>query len=122
MSKFLIKASIILLITSCTQERSLFAESVITKEDPNPPKKSNLIQVSEFSIVSSNYDTLYLKEGDYMAEVLNESWEDGSFRRDEVGKSTKVILLDEEGFSYISKKSTPSESYYARLSNLSNRH
>lgn len=126
MSKFLIRASVILLIASCTQGKQVFAENGIKKENsviPDSTKGSSepsLIKTSEFSVVNSNYDTLYLKKGDPMAETLNESWKNGIFRRDDAGKRTTVILLDESVFNYISEQSHPSEGYESRLSKLTN--
>lgn len=81
---------------------------------------SNLIQVSEFSIVTLDKDTLYLKEGDNMAIHIKNYWDNGEFRKYEGGNNTAVIVVSEGDFNSLSEKSTKDPVLIQRLSQLAN--
>lgn len=81
---------------------------------------SNLIQVSEFSIVTANRDTLYLKEEDVMSIHLKTNWDNGNFRNFEDSLNTYVILVNEKSFSTLSSRSIKDPVFVERLSKLSN--
>jgi hypothetical protein len=79
---------------------------------------SNLIQVSEFSIVTTDKDTLYLKEGDEMSMHLKANWDNGAFRNYDSGINTSVIMVNEETFNTLSGKSIKDPVVVQRLSKL----
>ena len=79
---------------------------------------SNLIQVSEFSIVTTDKDTLYLKEGDEMSMHLKANWDNGAFRNYDSGINTSVIMVNEETFNALSGKSIKDPIAVQRLSKL----
>jgi len=79
---------------------------------------SNLIQVSEFSIVTTDKDTLYLKEGDGMSMHIKANWDNGAFRNYDSGINTSVIMVNEETFNTLSGKSIKDPVVVQRLSKL----
>ena len=81
---------------------------------------SNLVQVSEFSIVTADKDTLYLKSGDEMAEHLRKNWESGAFDAYNDGVSTTVLMLDEKTFHSLSLRSLNDDRFVRGLSHLTN--
>jgi len=81
---------------------------------------SSLIQVSEFSIVTVDKDTLYLKDGDDMAIHIKNYWDNGEFRKYDNGNNTAVIVVSEGDFNSLSEKSTKDPVLIQRLSQLAN--
>lgn len=79
---------------------------------------SNLIQVSEFSIVTTDKDTLYLKDGDGMSMHLKTNWDNGAFNSYNGGINTSVIMVNEETFNTLSGKSIKDPVAVQRLSKL----
>ncbi len=79
---------------------------------------SNLTQVSEFSIVTTDKDTLYLKEGDEMSIYLKNHWDNGAFRNYDSGINISVIMVNEETFNTLSGKSIKDPIVVQRLSKL----
>ncbi len=91
MKKKLFIAAASLLFAACGQQKGV---------------SSKLIQVSEFSIVTVDKDTLYLKEGDDMAIHIKNYWDNGEFRKYDNENNPAVILVSEGDFNSLSEKST----------------
>lgn len=81
---------------------------------------SNLIQVSEFSIVTTDKDTLYLKEGNEMSIHLKNNWDKGAFNNYNEGINTSVIIVSEEAFNSLSVKSIKDPVVVQSLTKLTN--
>jgi hypothetical protein len=67
---------------------------------------TNFIKVSDFSIVTNDHDTLYLKRGggDGMADLLKEFWDKGLFCEENEGNETFVFTLSPDEFAILEKK------------------
>ena len=63
----------------------------------------NLIQNSEFAIVTPKLDTLFLCEDETMGRFLAQCWEEGIFK---VEVRPVVILLDCNSFDRVSTRAT----------------
>lgn len=89
---FFIAASIFLL--SCGNQKKISKNSC------------TLTKISPFSIVTNDRDTLYLKNGDEIADSLKELWDRGLFKQyeEKEGKKTFVFMLDAEEFDFLSTK------------------
>ena len=107
MKKFIIVASAITLFSCAGQQK-------VAHRD--------LIKVSEFSIVTTTKDTLYLKSGDPMAERIRENWDNGEFRKFEEGIYTHVVMVDEFQFKTLSSKCSDQREMDRGLSHLGNGH
>jgi len=81
---------------------------------------SKLVQVSEFSIVTADRDTLYLKEDEKMSIHLKTNWDNGTFRDYEGGINTSVIMVSEKEFGTLSRRSIKDPVFVQRLSKLTN--
>lgn len=81
-----------------------------------------LIRVSEFSIITNAKDTLYLKEGDQMAEHIRENWDNGEFRKYEDGVYTHVVMVTESQFNSLTNRCSSNVGESRGLTNLGNRH
>lgn len=77
---------------------------------------SKLVQVSEFSIVTADRDTLYLKEGDTQSIHLKTNWDNGTFRKSEDTINTSVIMVSEKEFDSLSGRSIKTPAFAQRLS------
>lgn len=105
--KFIIAAPLLLSLAACGQQKEI---------------ASNLVQVSEFSIVTPSLDTLYLNEGNEMSMSIKSSWDNGSFRQDELGAKATVLLVSEDSFNRLSDMSEKSQGLVERLSKLAKSH
>lgn len=80
---------------------------------------SNLTKVSHFSIVTSDRDTLYLKDGDEMTDLLKGFWDKGLFQEANGGKQTFVLVISPDEFNFLSTQCS-NESVGKKLTQLGN--
>lgn len=66
----------------------------------------NLIQNSEFAIVTPKHDTLFLCRDDMMGKFLAQCWKEGKFKSEET-KNTQIVVLDCNGFEKVAQRITP---------------
>lgn len=97
----------------------LFQFTIIGKSNAGYPdhipgkddKKHNLLKISDFSILSVGKDTLYLREGNKIAENLFNLWNSGEFRDDEIGSSVKVFLIPSRIFDSFKTREVEDSEY-----------
>lgn len=66
----------------------------------------NLIQNSEFAIVTPKHDTLFLCHDDTMGKFLARCWKEGKFKSEET-KNTQIVVLDCNSFERVAQRITP---------------
>jgi len=71
----------------------------------NKKTSSNLIQVSEFSIVKAERDTIYLRDGNSFVPHLKSYWDNCNFNGTRHCVIPSVIILNQKDFDILSSKS-----------------
>ena len=95
MKNFFYLALVLICTQSCSVSQPTFGSG---------PK--NLIQNSEFAIVTPKHDTLFLCHDDMMGKFLAQCWKEGKFKCEET-QNTRVVVLDCNSFEKVAQRITP---------------